>query len=168
MTEVSRHDGGRDFDFLLGSWRVANERLRSRLTGCREWERFETTAEVAPILGGLGNFDRIRAIRNGREFEGCTLRVFNPATGQWTIHWVDTVGYALQPPMVGRFVAGVGEFFGDDEHAGRPVLVRFRWSSDAAGGARWEQAFSPDRGATWETDWLMTLTRRAADEARPT
>jgi hypothetical protein len=47
---------------------------------------------------------------------------------------------------------------------GRPIVVRFTWSSITPTGARWEQAFSPDGGRTWEKNWIMTMTRTAAEE----
>lgn len=65
MTISPMHTGARDFDFFFGSWHIANERLKSRLTNCDEWERFEATQDCAPILGGLGNIDRFRANRDG-------------------------------------------------------------------------------------------------------
>ena len=70
----------------------------------------------------------------------------------------------------GGFADGVGEFFGNDEHGAAPILVRFRWSGITANGARWEQAFSVDRGETWETNWIMTFTRTGSreEEARMT
>ena len=149
-----------NFDFLFGSWHIVNERLTARLTKCDEWEHFEAHGACRPILGGLGNIDDFRPIWAGRAgFEGASLRLFNPATGQWSIYWMDNVSGALQPPVVGAFVDGVGEFYGDDRHDGRPVLVRFRWSGITANAARWEQAFSIDRGDTWETNWTMTFTR---------
>ncbi len=154
--------GVHDFDFLFGSWQVVNERLKSRLTGSDEWETFTATQECQPILGGAGNVDRMTATWRGVAFEGVSLRVFNPTTDEWSIYWVDTVTHELQPPVVGKFVNGLGLFYGDDQHAGKPVVARFIWSDITADAARWEQAFSEDHGKTWETNWIMTFTRRRA------
>jgi hypothetical protein len=54
---------------------------------------------------------------------------------------------------------GVGVFEGRQELDGRPILVRFVWSGISPQTARWEQAFSPDDGKTWETNWIMSMTR---------
>jgi hypothetical protein len=94
-------------------------------------------------------------------FEGGALRLFDPATAQWSIYWFDNVVHRLLPPVHGRFAHGVGEFFGTNEHDGRPVQVRFRWSGITEHSARWEQAFSDDGGDSWETNWVMDFTRVA-------
>ena len=166
MISTARPAGASDFDFLHGSWHNANERLTSRLTGSDEWERFEALGDCRPILGGLGNIDDFRPLGEvWAGFEGATLRIFNPATGDWSLYWADNVRCALFPPLVGRFRDGVGEFYGDDQQDGVPVRVRFRWSGISATTARWEQAFSADGGATWETNWIMRFTRRTAAAA---
>jgi len=166
MIAADRLMGASDFDFLFGSWHNHNERLVARLSNADTWERFEATGSCRPILGGIGNIDDFRpsgAVRAG--FEGATIRLFDPTTGLWSLYWADNVRCALFPPLVGRFVAGVGEFFGDDEHEGTPVRVRFRWSGITAETARWEQAFSADGGATWETNWMMNFVRQQDDRA---
>lgn len=163
MTVSHRDEGAHGFDFLRGSWRVANRRLKSRLTGPDDWEEFEASVDNSPLLGGLGNIDRFRADRGGTDFEAFALRVYDPATGRWSIYWADNVGCELGPPVVGSFVAGAGEFFGEDLQDDKSVLVRFRWSEIMSGSARWEQAFSEDRGGTWETNWTMEFTRKRRD-----
>lgn len=166
MSNAERPAGASDFDFLHGSWQVANAQLVSRLTGSDEWERFDALGDCRPILGGIGNIDDFRPSGAGwAGFEGASLRLFNPATALWSIYWADNVRCTLFPPLVGRFSDGVGEFYGDDQHEGVPVRVRFRWSWRGAITARWEQAFSADGGATWETNWIMRFTRREAEAA---
>ena len=58
-----------------------------------------------------------------------------------------------------RFDNGVGTFFADDNLEGRPIRVRFLWSDITPSSARWQQAFSEDGGATWETNWVMDFER---------
>jgi hypothetical protein len=67
----------------------------------------------------------------------------------------------LFPPVRGRFEAGRGDFYGDDEHDGSPIRAHFIWSQITPESARWEQEFSNDGGHTWETNWIMELTRTA-------
>jgi hypothetical protein len=166
QAQAQAHAGARDFDFLWGHWRIEHLRLSSRLTGSTHWERFGATMQCWPILGGTGNVDNMRATWHGQEFEGASLRLFDPATGKWSIYWADTNGHQLLPPVVGAFEDGVGEFVGDDQHEGQLVRVRFRWSEITTDAARWEQAFSIDRGENWETNWIMLFSRLAGHEAQ--
>jgi hypothetical protein len=153
--------GKHDFDFLHGSWRVHNRYLKRRLQQSSEWIEFDAQSDVQPLLNGLGQLDRYNAVRDGAAVEGVTLRLLNPATGEWSLHWADTVRPGvLLPPMTGRFKGDLGEFFGDEMVDGKKVLCRFHWSRADAAAPRWEQAFSNDGGRTWETNWIMTLTRR--------
>ena len=150
-----------DFDFLHGSWNVHNRYLKDRLKHSTDWIEFEARSDVEPLLNGLGQLDRFSAIRDRSSVDGITLRLFNPATGDWSLHWADTVrAGVLLPPMVGRFKGNIGEFFGDETVDGKPVLCRFHWTGASEGSPRWEQAFSDDGGKTWETNWIMTFTRR--------
>lgn len=59
--------------------------------------------------------------------------------------------------MHGGFTDGVGLFYGDDEHDGRPVRVRYTWATGA--NPRWDQAFSVDGEQTWGTNWIMDFAR---------
>ena len=90
-----------------------------------------------------------------------TLRSYDPKAGQWSIWWLDgRYPATLDTPMVGRFENGVGTFYANDTLAGRPIRVRFLWTLPKPGMPRWEQAFSADAGASWETNWVMEFTRR--------
>ncbi|MFI7576927.1 hypothetical protein [Micromonospora sp. NPDC049497] len=67
------------------------------------------------------------------------------------------------PPVVGRFVDGVGTFLADDVDEGRPIRCRFLWSAITPTSCRWEQAFSTYGGRGWETNWVMEFTRTGRD-----
>ena len=151
-------DGARDFDFLQGEWVIHHRRLRERLVGSTEWLEFETPFVMHAILGGLGNIDQCRT-GDGACFEGVSLRLFDAADGLWRIYWIDSNGARLYPPVVGRFDGAEGVFRGEDAHEGRPVLVTFRWDRRDPDRPTWQQAFSPDSGLSWETNWVMAFRR---------
>lgn len=147
------------FNFLIGSWDLANRRLKEPLTGSTEWYEFPSTAESISLLGGAANMDEMSMPTLG--FSGVTLRLYNAERDEWSLYWISSRRLVLDPPVVGRFTDGVGTFYGDDTHEGRPIRVRFLWSKITPTSAHWEQAFSVDDGKTWETNWMNDLTRRA-------
>jgi hypothetical protein len=154
-------DEHKDFDFLHGSWTVHNRRLAERFAGCTEWQEFEATSEVIPILNGIGNFDQFFAtLPDGKPLAGSTLRIFDPETRRWSLYWADSRSCQLFPPVTGRFRNGSGEFFGHDMQDNKPAKVRFTWTILTPNSARWDQAMSQDGGQNWEHNWEMHLTRR--------
>ncbi len=50
---MTEQDGSHDSDFLIGWWNIKNHKLRVRLRGSKDWDRFDATLDVRPILGGL-------------------------------------------------------------------------------------------------------------------
>jgi hypothetical protein len=154
-----------DFDFFVGEWRVAHKRLKGRLVGSTEWEHFAGRSSMHKILGGFGNVDdNIVALPAG-SYRAATIRSYDPKSRSWSIWWLDarTPG-ALDVPVVGSFVDGVGTFIANDSLNGQPIVVRFVWTLPAADSPRWEQAFSPDGGVSWETNWVMDFTRARIGE----
>ena len=150
----------RDFDFLHGEWEVVNHRLTDFLRPGSGWEEFTGFSRCRPYFDGAANVDEIDMPYLGSK--GLTLRLFDRETGQWSLNWSSSRSGKLFPPVTGRFESGGGEFYGDDAHDGKEVRVRFVWSGVSASGARWEQAFSVDDGASWVTNWTMDFTRPQA------
>jgi hypothetical protein len=148
-----------DWDFLVGRWKVRHRRLRARLAGCAEWDEFGGTCVNWTTLGGKGNVDDNLLELPGGAYRAMAIRALDEAAGQWLIWWLDLRSPAIDPPMRGGFRGGIGTFFADETLDGRPIKVRFRWSEITQRSARWEQAFSPDGGATWETNWFMDFSR---------
>jgi hypothetical protein len=161
-TATSSRPGADAFDFFIGDWQVEHRRLRRRLVGDSEWLTFGGRTSTRKILGGLGNIDENVVDLPGGAYEAVSLRLFQPADGQWSIWWIDGREPALTAPVHGHFdAAGIGTFFGDDDFEGRPIRVRFVWSCITDQTAQWEQAFSADGGDHWETNWVMRFERAA-------
>ena len=137
-----------DFDFLIGHWSVHNRALKSRLTGSDDWKEFEFTNETRMILNGFGNVDET----------GSTMRMFDPETRLWTIY-AAYPGATFVDKMVGCFEKGIGRFYGNDSHEGKPAICQFQWDVTNPDEPVWSQALSIDDGATWEWNWTMRFTR---------
>ena len=162
MSQIeSAPPGVHDFDFLVGHWRVHHPKLKERLANSHEWIEFEGTLISQPLMGSYSNVDDLVLEVPGGAYRGVALRSFDSKTQQWSIWWLDsrTPLGPLDPPMRGSFHNGVGTSYADDTFNGRPVRVRFIWSRITPTSCHWEQAFSPDGGKTWETNWVQDITR---------
>jgi nicotinamidase-related amidase len=90
--------------------------LISRLVGSDEWDKFADIPSARSIVAGLGNMDEIRFPKKGPY--RMHLRLFDPQRDDDCSIWSSTLTGRLEPPVVERFEAGIGDFFGDDQHAG--------------------------------------------------
>ena len=154
-------DGSRDFDFLLGQWTVHNRRLLKRMAGSHDWVEFDAQDEFHPLPGGIGTQEHYRT-GFWKDFEAVGLHLYDPRARRWTLYWVDNHNAPgiLQPPASGAFDGDTGIFTGTDTLDGKPITVRFSWKRLDRNHVRWEQAFSSDTGASWETNWTMDFVRR--------
>ncbi len=149
-----------DFDFEFGRWTVSHNRLKKRLVGSTDWEEFSGTSETRPILGGLGNLEDNEVAFPSGSYRAIALRSYDVRAQRWAIWWLDgRHPHHLDVPVIGHFADGVGQFFADDVIDNQPIKVRFLWLDTTTDCPRWEQAFSSDGGATWETNWTMRFER---------
>jgi hypothetical protein len=154
---ASAESSQRDFDFLVGKWKMYNRRLNKRLENHTEWTEFISWDENHHLLNGNANMDTYSTTEmpgmEGKPFEGVTIRLFNPKTRLWSLYWVASNVGVLDPPVVGSFEKGIGHFFTKDTFNGKPIIMMFRWDVRDKNRPVWGQAFSPDNGKTWE--WNM-------------
>jgi hypothetical protein len=145
-----------DFDFLHGDWHVHHRYLRVK-GDAREWLDADGTASHRDLMDGKANMEEYTINAPGGTYRAVALRSYDPKAMQWSIWWLDgrTPHGDLDPPVQGRFENGVGTFYGDTTVNGKPMRVRFVWSLIDGDSAHWEQAYSPDAGKTWETNWTM-------------
>jgi hypothetical protein len=160
QTTPPHRDGQHDFDFHFGSWETRIKRLVQPLSGSKTWVELTGTVTVRKIWDGRANLEEIEAGKDSMHFQGLTMFLYNPKSHQWTQAYVDSDdGTLSEPPLIGEFKNGSGEFYGQDTFNGRNILVRFVWSDIAPNSHRVEQSFSDDGGRTWEPNFIANLTR---------
>jgi hypothetical protein len=154
-------DGQHDFDFEFGTWHATVSRLTKPLTGSTTWVRYEGPSVVHKVWDGRANLGEIDLAGPAGRIRGLSLRLYDPASGQWRISWANAADGLIGTAMVGGFEKGRGEFYDQETYEGRAVFVRFIFSEITATTLRLEQAFSPDGGKSWEPNWIATFRREA-------
>ena len=159
---LPQRDGSHDFDFLIGNWKAHVRRLPDRLNNSDTWVEYDGISNHKKILDSNANFEEFDVTSTDKKLhiKAQTLRLYNPASRQWSIYLVDVDNGTLGlPPVVGSFTGNRGEFFDEEDFKGRAILVRYMWLNISPQAARMEQSFSPDGGKTWEVNWICELSR---------
>src|ERR1700735_1066406 len=157
QTPVLR-DGQHDFDPLIGAWKYHLKRRLNPLTGSDTWVEFEGTGICRKVWDGESP-DQVELDGPNGHIEGLTLRVYNPQSHQWRLYWANKKVGISDPPQVGEFRNGRGEFFAQDTINGKTILIRFAWTNTTTDTPHFEQSFSDDGGKTWEVNWITDQTR---------
>ena len=160
-------DGQYDFDFEIGTWKTKLSRLRNPLQnprqspnpGSKDWVEYEGTSIVRKVWDGRANLVELDVEGPAGRIQGLSLRLYNPASRQWSLNFANLRTGTLSPPTIGGFKDGRGEFYAQEMLDGRAILVRFVISDVTADSCRFEQAFSDDGGKTWEVNWIAIDTR---------
>jgi hypothetical protein len=161
-TRTAQADGRDGFDWELGTWTTRVRLLRNPLSGEPPmWATYEGTSVVKPLMNGRANFVELAVKGPAGTIEGGSLRLYNPKARQWSLNYASLGNGLLTAPVFGGFdESGRGTFIGQDQLEGRTILVRFVITRASSNSATFEQAYSADGGATWETNWIATDTRR--------
>jgi hypothetical protein len=164
---AAQRDGQHDFDPLIGSWKFHVKRIVDPLTDSKTWVELEGTGVCYKIWDGRAQMDTIELDGPSGHIEGLTLRTYDPQSHQWRLYWANSKNGKLDPPQVGEFKNGRGEFFAQDTIDGKTILIRYVWTDLATKSPHFEQSFSDDGGKTWEVNWITDQTR-VTDEADKT
>jgi hypothetical protein len=152
-------DGQHDFDFEFGTWKSHISRRLHPLTGSTTWVQMEATVVVRQVWNGRANLMELVADSPTGHLEELDLRLYNPQSHQWSRNFANSSDSTIEPPMLGEFKNGRGEFIGPDTLNGKAILVRHVFSEITPDSHHFEQSFSDDGGATWEPNFVATLTR---------
>lgn len=159
------------FDFHFGTWRTQIMSRDVTASGVGAWVKFTGTVIDQPVWNGRANLEKIEASGPGGHFQGLTLFLYNPKSGQWSEQFAGSDDGVMQAPSYGEFTNGRGVFHGLTESAGKQVLERDVWSNITPDSYHYEIASSADGGKTWVTNFIAQLTRlkkTSDDDARYT
>jgi hypothetical protein len=158
-SQPAERDGQHDFDPLIGSWKYHLKKLQHPLTGSTTWTEFDGTGVCYKIWDGRSQMDTIEVDSPTGHIEGLTLRLYNPQAHQWRLYWANSKIGVLDPPQIGEFKNGRGEFYAQDILNGKSIIIRFVWTNMTTSTPHFEQSFSDDGGKTWEVNWITDQTR---------
>ena len=148
-------DGRHDFDWDIGTWKTHQRRLIHPLTGSTTWVEYYGTDVVRKVWDGA-NVAHILADGTGGHLELFALRLYNPDTHEWSIHFSNPGSGTLSPPVIGSFKDKRADFIDQENYGGKTILVRFSVFDITSDSCQFEQAFSPDGGKTWETNFIVS------------
>jgi hypothetical protein len=161
-------DGQHGFDGLFGTWNYHVKRLMHPLTGSSSWIEFPATGTCYRVWDGRAQLDTFEADDPTRHIEGLVVRLYNPQNNQWSLNWAISRTGTPDPPQIGKFKNGHGDFYTQDTINGKTIFVRYDWSKINTDTPHFEQSFSDDGGQTWEVNWITDQTRvsNAADKRK--
>jgi len=152
------------FDFYTGNWnvRMRQRKVDANLRAASAWVTFDATVTVHRLFQGAGFFEEYRLNKPGGTKFAVGSRLYNPQSNQWKIYWANkNDGQWEEPPATGGVLTQDGiDFIYDDTWGSRPVLTRYRWTTQDPNHPVWQQAFSGNCGATWTANWTMEFSRK--------
>lgn len=151
------------FDFHFGTWRTHILNRTSMASGATQWVKMTGTVIDQPLWNGKANLEKIEASGAGSHFQGLTLFLYDPKTGQWSQQFASSSNGIIEEPVYGEFKDGRGVFYGWSSGGDKKVLERDTWSDITPNSYHFEIASSADGGKTWVKEFVAQLSRLKKD-----
>lgn len=154
----------RAFDFWVGEWDVLQRILRRDGT----YLELPASTAVSAALDGCALVERwsgaVQFFWEGMDapapMKGLSVRAYDPDSGEWSIHWMDTRSPRFGTPYVGGFSGGRGVFYREWEMPRGSRTGRITFSDIARDAVRWSLAVSDDGRQSWTVLWTMDMRRK--------
>lgn len=156
---ITERDGQHDFDFEIGTWKSQISRRLHPLTGSTTWVEMVASVVIRKVWNGRANLMELEADTSTGHLEELNLRLYNPQSHRWSFNFATSKDGTIEPPMIGEFKNGRGEFIDQEPYNGKTILVRHVFTDITPDSHHFEQAFSGDGGKTWEPNFVATLAR---------
>jgi hypothetical protein len=176
MPSLPRRDGKHDFEFAVGSWKVAEwrRRERTRPDSVSTSDILDAVAVWRPLADGGGMLEEYEVAQpDGRHVRHAALLTYDLYSQQWVVHRSEGLPFDADDSVRGGFVCREqarsceGEFTGVRSPGGRPLLVRETIRVSQPNAWEWIRQLSSDGGASWEIVRHRRYARAAAaDSAR--
>ena len=156
---ASQRDGQHDFDFEFGAWKAHLRRLARPLSGSSTWYEMNGTSVVRKVWDGRANIGEFAVDGPSGHIEGLSLRLYNPQSRQWSIHWANSKDGEMTPPLVGGF-HGLVDFAREPEIVGRDDEL-FQ-SAGSRRSRRKRKNSAPSRSRRFNMSGLRTISAAMA------
>jgi hypothetical protein len=153
-------DESHAFDFNLGQWHTSIERIADPFAAPGSSIHLEGTVTVRPVWNGRAYLEEIEADGPKGHWEGLTLFLYNPQSGQWSQNYANAAqGRFDSEPTIGGLRGSNIELYSQDTLNGRAILVRGLWSNIRPDSHDYEESYSDDGGRSWKRAFFAHLTR---------
>lgn len=152
-------DGSHDFDPMLGVWKTEIKRTADPFAHPEKVVEMAGTVTKTKVWDGRGQLEQLEVEGPAGHWQGLTLFLYNPEAHQWSQNFAGSAQGVLQPPTIGSFINGRGEFYAQDHFNGRAILIRGVWSGITADSHHYEESYSDDGGRSWHTAFSAVLKR---------
>ena len=155
----AQRDGANDMDFNFGTWHTEITRYPDPFGNPSKTVHMAGTVTVRPVWNGKAQFEEIEADGPSGHWRGGTMFLYDPAGHQWRQYFVAGSSGHFDAPTVGEYRDGNIEYYAQEDHAGRAVLIRGLWSAIKPDSHSYEEDLSDDGGRTWHPAFIGNLAR---------
>lgn len=151
-TEIPKTDPAKQFDFLIGDWRMDVEKYNPAgdlVSKSTDWSRVRSMIGGASLLDEWGN-------------SGFTVRTWDPRKKVWRLFWTDRQYSAGKMQLwEGTFENSVGTFIGGNSVPKSNDLIysKIEFSEISDDSVLWKMWKTSDNGKTWVLDYIRRYQR---------